>query len=273
MTVCQNTGHARVFAPSKQSAAMIDDIVSCPVKEQTPRGAVPYRSVKPLQTPSDGCVVQESSKSQPKVEFVAGEGTELAWEDDTVLVPFSNRSEQAQFTDLPAGVFTARQEDGDENGWVIEDDAGEELERTATTAALDDEYVTVWDWLQPDRITFGSDVTIHYPKSDNGKDLATYRKQPHKNQSTEALATFLKQTTIQSEGEHLPIADVFARYQAWQAGFAGKPDSQSTFGRQLENHGNIKRIADGEAGDSGVLCNRVWRWNPVVNRRTSATRL
>lgn len=268
MAVCQREGHARVFTRSKHSAAMIDTILSCPVKEQTPRGAVPYRSVNPRRTQSGGRLVQDASKSQPRVEFIGGKGTKLAWEDDTVLLPFNNDDEQPLLGDLPDGVFTARQADAGDDGWVIEDGSGTDVARAATEDALDEEYTAVWDWFQPDRITFQPDVTIYYPDPENGEDLVTYRKHSPVNHEPASATMFLKQTTVSSEGDDLPTAELFERYVAWQAGFEGEPAGRPTFGTHLPEYGDIKRIADGEDAPSRVLSDRVWRWDPVVSRQT-----
>jgi hypothetical protein len=264
-TATRTNPKTRVLAANDHVAAAVHRIAKHPVKETTTRGVRPYRMSSPLQTPDGKYVVRDPNTPPIDVEFVAREGVELTAGNATMQVPFGELPTDA-FAALPDGLYLA-EEAPSEDAWKITDGDGSVVTTVDTEEDIRAAYPFVWDWFQPDRLSYCGDITIHYP--DPGTDdLHTYKEGPAfaGADSHAALRKFLDLFTVHCHGVGIDTDEVFDRYNAWMNAAGQHQPYRATFTQALTHGDNAETATRGTPPGEKVLCDRAWRFPPAYDR-------
>jgi len=256
----------RVLAANEHVAAAVHRIAKHPVKETTTRGVKPYRMVSTLQTPDGKSVVRDANTSPLDVEFVAREGVELTVGDSTMQLPFGEVAVDA-FTNLPDGLFLATQS-GTDGEWSIMEGDGTVVNTVATQEDLQAAYAYVQDWFQPDRLSYCSDIAIHYPDPANEDELETYEDSAAQSLSglQPTLNEFLHLFTVSYHGTGLNTGEVFDRYTAWLNTAGQAPPDRPMFAQDLNSLEDMQTVKRAKPPGQKMLCDRAWRFPPAFDR-------
>jgi hypothetical protein len=265
-TATRTIRKTRVLAANEHVAAAVHRIAKHPVKETTTRGVRPYRMGSRLQTPDGKYVVRDANTPPIDVEFVAREGVELTVGDSTMQLPFGEVPVDA-FTNLPDGLFLADQS-GTDGEWTITAGDGTVVNTVGTQNDLKAAYPYVHDWFQPDRLSYCSDIAIHYPDPVTEDDLKTYEDATAQtlSETRPTLNEFLQLFTVDSHGTGLDTSEVFDRYTAWLNTTDQALPDRPTFARDLSSLEDIETVKRAKPPGEKVLCDRAWRFPPAFDR-------
>ncbi|QGX94830.1 hypothetical protein EI982_08515 [Haloplanus rallus] len=258
----QTGSTTRVIVPNKHVARAVHEFTKNPVKAQTDSGAVPYRTLSALRTPAGDRLVRETSTPPATVELPATGGAELTVGTETLRLPGGEASIDAD-TDLPDGVFIAKDEDGTAEV-KLKGGSRKTVATLDSEAELRASYAPIQGWFRPDRLSYRCDITIHYRDPADGDTLCTYT-QPERESTAATRATltaFFEQFSVSVEDHQLEKAEFRSRYRAWLNATNQTRPSAAEFGDALHDAPEIEIIKRGD----WVIPDRAWRF-PVTYER------
>jgi hypothetical protein len=181
-------------------------------------------------------------------------------------LPFGELSADAFGTLLEGLFFVEQTATGEE--WTVTDGDGTVVTTVAAQADLQAAYPYVWDWFQPARLSYCSDITIHYPDPVNDDNLKTYEDAtaPSPAESQPPLHEFLERFTVDYHGTGLATDEVFDRYAAWMNTPGQSKPGRATFAQALTQFEDIETVTRGQPPGQKVICDRAWRFPPALDR-------
>ncbi|MDL0141083.1 hypothetical protein [Halobacterium salinarum] len=201
-------------------------------------------------------------------------GVELRWNDTTLPVPLERSGEQGAY-ELPEGVFVVDEHTDGTAGrhWTVERGDGTRVSSFESLTQLRSAYHLVYDWFQPDRLTYHNDVTIHYYDG-TSTTLKTYTEPPTETDeiapNDARVRQFLEQFTIPKPGAGIPYAEFAARYHVWAAHLPQDHLDRPQFHHTCYELDDLA-IEDTPTpamphGFERVVADRVWRYPPKFER-------
>ena len=241
-----------IIATSREVAAGINRIAKRPIKEVTPTGAVPYRLSQGITVDTDRLIVQDVNMERPDVELVAGEGTTLNWDNTSVTLPPNEEP-----TQLPEGVCTAREEDGQ---WIIETLDGASVRTVNSREELDESHTVLKDWVCPTQVSYRHGISLYFAVQQNADQLREHTEpttdQPQ--DSVETLEEFIHQATVESAGDSLECSRVLEAFNNWLG--ADRRVSKAAFTKRLQHTAWETVEITSELGRQRMIQDHTWRY-------------
>ncbi|AXG09686.1 hypothetical protein [Haloplanus rubicundus] len=259
----QTGSTTRVIVPNKHVARAVHEFAKAPMKDLTDSGAVPYRTAASLLTPAGDRLVRETSTPPATVELLATGGVNLTVGTETLRLPGGEAAIDAD-TDLPDGVFIAKDEDGTAE-MKLTRGGGTTVATLDSEADLRASYAPIQGWFRPDRLSYRCDITIHYPDPADSDTLCTHDCPPQEStMATPAtLTAFFEQFSVSAEGHQLEKADLRSRYRAWLDAANQTRLCSTEFGEALHS---APKIETTRREESTVIPDRAWRFSVTYER-------